>query len=104
MTVRASAFGYESADLPVTITVGDTTNLDVALAPVSGGTVSGTVREVGGGPIADATVELVGTPLTVTADGAGGYRFGPVAPGAFRSSSMRRRNTIRRRSWTTATF
>jgi len=83
-TLQVSAFGYQSSSQPVSIAAGGTTTVDVALTPVPGGMVSGTVTVQGSGsPVAGATVEIVGTPLAQASDGSGDYAHLSVPSGGY---------------------
>jgi hypothetical protein len=61
----------------VTITENGTATLDLSLTQAASATLSGTVR-TSAGPAADATVELLGTPLSTRTDAQGRYSI--VAP------------------------
>ncbi|MAF27533.1 MAG: hypothetical protein CME07_06670 [Gemmatimonadetes bacterium] len=79
VNLSVSAFGYVSQVLPVTIVAGSVVTEDVALVPVSSGSVSGIVMDSALSPLPDATVEVLGTPLITMTDGSGAYSF-PVVP------------------------
>jgi len=83
-TLQVSAFGYQTSSQPVTITQGVTTTADVALTPVPGGMISGTVTAQGSGsPVPGAVVQIVGTPLSQASDGFGDYVHLSVPVGAY---------------------
>lgn len=71
-TVSVSKFGYTTATTSVTITENQTVDADVALEAAPSATLSGTVR-TSNGTAGGATVAVLGTPLTATADADGRY-------------------------------
>ncbi|WP_325158210.1 carboxypeptidase regulatory-like domain-containing protein [Actinophytocola sp.] len=79
-SVTASTFGYGSATASVTIAEGQTTTQDFALSRVTNGTVSGVVRDAAGAPVANATVEILGTPIAPVQTGADGSYSIPNVP------------------------
>jgi subtilisin family serine protease len=79
-TVTASTFGFGSASASVTITEGQTTTQNFALSRVSNGTVSGVVRDTAGAPVANATVEILGTPIQPVQTAADGSYSIPNVP------------------------
>ncbi len=83
--VSASLFGYETLAVDgVQVTEGGTTTQDFALPPVPSHVVSGRVTDTSGGPVAGATVTLLGTPLpAATTDADGRYRFEHVPEGEY---------------------
>src|SRR5207237_9681045 len=80
-TATASASGYASQGASVTLTAGNTTTQNFALAP-NPGTITGTVTDSGtGAPIAGATVSYGGG--STTTDGSGVYTLANVAEGSY---------------------
>ena len=82
--VAARLYGY----LPGTVTgvvvpSGTVTTLDLALDPAPAWTLSGQVTDQGSGAPAPATLTLLGTPVTVTADPASGEYSAQVAQGSY---------------------
>ncbi len=72
-TVEVRAFGYEPQTLQnVQVFAGFLSLRDVALKRAPTGTVAGQIKTVDGVPI-QATVEVVGTPITAQTDGKGTY-------------------------------
>jgi hypothetical protein len=90
-TLEATAFGYQSRRIPVTIEAGRTTQLDVELALGNNGTIAGTVEARGsiggtsatGPPIEGATVTLVGHPRSTTTAVDGTYALERLEPGTY---------------------
>lgn len=89
-TVEVSAFGYEPQALPVTLTAGQTTSLDVELALGPVGSIAGVVTSSGeigtaaiGDPLAGATVQVVGQPRSAVTAEDGSYALPNVEPGTY---------------------
>jgi subtilisin family serine protease len=72
--LRVTAFGYDAWERDVRIENGGALTLDAALTTSSSGVITGTVTAAGG-PVTGATVALTGTPVSVTTDSGGSYRF-----------------------------
>ncbi|MBC6462684.1 carboxypeptidase regulatory-like domain-containing protein [Actinomadura sp. HBU206391] len=72
-TITVGKYGYVKATGTVTITENQTATRDFAIDVAPSGTISGTVR-TSAGPLAGATVEFPGTPVTATTDADGRYR------------------------------
>ncbi|WP_219994686.1 carboxypeptidase regulatory-like domain-containing protein [Actinokineospora spheciospongiae] len=84
-TVAVSAFGYGSGSGTATVTEDETVTREVVLTPVARHTVSGTVLDAQGGPVANATVQVLSTPIpAVTTDAAGAYSIPNVPEGGYR--------------------
>jgi hypothetical protein len=82
--VTASAFGHTPQTQSATINDGQTTTLDFALIAAPSGSLSGTVSDGDGNPIENATVTILGTPITpATTDGSGHYSFASVPEGTY---------------------
>ncbi|MDT8307089.1 MAG: carboxypeptidase regulatory-like domain-containing protein [Anaerolineae bacterium] len=83
--VTASKFGYISETATgVEITVDATTVQDFALQPAPSGSLSGTVSDNSGDPVANATVTILGTPIApTTTDENGFYSFASVPEGTY---------------------
>lgn len=83
--VSVQAFGFEPQTRPVTITAGQTTTADFALAVASNFPVSGTVTDRNGGaPIAGARVTIGATAIPpATTDAEGRYTFPSVPVGNY---------------------
>jgi len=80
-TATASASGYASQSASVTLTAGNTTTQNFALAP-NPGTITGTVTDAGtGAPIAGAAVSYSGG--STSTDGSGAYTLANVAEGSY---------------------
>lgn len=86
-TLRYSAYGFITQDVTdVSVTTdADATRVDVVLQPAATVTVTGIVSSsLSKGPIADATVALLDTPLDpVTTDGSGHYERSGVLEGIY---------------------
>jgi len=83
-TVTVSSFGFDNGTASVTITEGQTTTQDFALAPTSSFTVSGVVSDGDGNPVANATVAIQGTPIPPVTTGVNGaYSFSNVPAGTY---------------------
>ncbi|SDU35567.1 carboxypeptidase regulatory-like domain-containing protein [Jiangella alkaliphila] len=81
--VTAAAYGYVTATGQVSVAIGETTTLDLALDDAATHDVSGTVTGPDG-PVAHARVTLEGTPLDPATTGDdGGFGFGGVAAGTY---------------------
>ncbi|HEX6685167.1 MAG TPA: carboxypeptidase regulatory-like domain-containing protein [Candidatus Limnocylindrales bacterium] len=76
-TLQASSFGYVDATSTVDITAGGVVTLPVTLTPRRAGTISGVVTGPAG-PVAGASVSVVGTPLGATTGADGSYAIGGV--------------------------
>jgi subtilisin family serine protease len=73
-TLRFSAFGFNTQDLPADLLGGGLTTQDVGLVPMPLASVSGTVRGPGGVAVAGATITALGTPISsVVSDALGDY-------------------------------
>jgi choice-of-anchor B domain-containing protein len=82
-TLQVSAFGYNTANVPATITAGSTTTVDVQLTPVPGGSISGTITNAALVPITNAVIEVLATPLVQTSDGVGNYNHSSIPAGSY---------------------
>ncbi|MGH3347017.1 MAG: carboxypeptidase regulatory-like domain-containing protein, partial [Nocardioides sp.] len=83
--LRASAYGFVTQTRPVTVVGGRTVTEDFTLQPAGTGSVTGTVSDADGAPLAGAEVTLVDTPVQPVASGAdGGFAFPEVAAGEYR--------------------
>lgn len=71
-TVTYSKFGYQTQTRNLTVTQNTTTTANVSLTQNPSGTVTGTVSNHLG-PVVGATIEAVGTPVTVTTNSLGRY-------------------------------
>jgi hypothetical protein len=83
--VTASAFGYASQTANnVPVNDGATTTHDFSLALAPHHSVSGHVRDTGGSPVNNATVEILNTPIPpATTDANGAYTFASVPDGEY---------------------
>jgi hypothetical protein len=82
--VTASAFGYLSSTQSASVTDGGTTTLDIHLTSAPTGSLSGTVQDNNGNPLANGTVTILGTPIApATTDAAGHYSFSSVPNGTY---------------------
>ncbi|GGS39296.1 carboxypeptidase regulatory-like domain-containing protein [Actinokineospora fastidiosa] len=82
--VAATAFGYGQATGTAAVTEAQTVTVDLALTPAPRDTVSGVVRNAQGGVVANATVQILGTPLAaVTTNGEGAYSIADVPHGTY---------------------
>ena len=72
-----------AGSLPVTVGTADVPGIDFALAKT--GSVSGSVADSTGAPIAGATVTITGpgAPATLTTDATGAYSLGSLPPGTY---------------------
>jgi choice-of-anchor B domain-containing protein len=84
-TLRARAFGHDSATVSVVIAAGDTTPQDFVLTPLPSGSVSGTVFVQSTGLPADAVARIDATPLSDATDAAGAFAIAGVPAGAYRA-------------------
>jgi choice-of-anchor B domain-containing protein len=83
VTLEVSAFAYQTANVPATITAGTTTTVDVQLVPVPGGSISGTVTNASFVPLPDAMITVLTTPLVQVSDGVGNYNHSSVPAGSY---------------------
>ncbi len=81
-TLEVVAFGHDPATETATVAAGDTAALDIELVAHPTGGLGGTVTDIDGGPVPDASVTVVGTPLVAitAADGTYGFATVPVGP------------------------
>ncbi|MGQ0841826.1 carboxypeptidase regulatory-like domain-containing protein [Actinokineospora sp.] len=79
-TVAVSSFGYGDGSGTATITENQTVVRDIALSPVSRFTVSGVVSDSQGGTVANATVQVLGSPIPSVISGADGSYSIPNVP------------------------
>jgi subtilisin family serine protease len=85
-TISATTFGYGTANGTGTVTEGQTTTVNLALTRVTSGVVSGVVRDSAGAPVANATVQIIGTPIAPVVTGANGaYSFAAVPNGTYQA-------------------
>lgn len=83
-TVKGGAFGYGSATGTATVAENETVTVSLALPPVARHAVTGVVRNAQGGPVANATVQITGTPLAaVTTNAQGAYTIANVPEGTY---------------------
>ncbi|MGH3713529.1 MAG: S8 family serine peptidase [Micromonosporaceae bacterium] len=73
-SVRVTKFGYLAGSGTVTITEGQTATRDVAVEAAPSASLSGVVRLSTGAAAGGATVEVLGTPVSATADADGRYQ------------------------------
>jgi subtilisin family serine protease len=86
--VSASKFGYGTGSGTATITEGQTSTLNFALSLVTNGNVTGIVRDSRGVAVANATVEILGTPLApVTSAADGSYSIANVPVGTYQAKA-----------------
>ena len=78
--IQISAFGYEDINSTVDVTDGNTTVADFSLDALGFGTVTGTVTDAGGQPVANAWVIIGGGGFART-DAAGSYTIDMVESG-----------------------
>ena len=84
VTLEVTAFGYEPATIPATITSGVTTPLDLTLTLVPSGGMSGHVTDAGASlPLFNAEVSVVSTPLVKRTDVAGAYDHDAIPVGSY---------------------
>lgn len=82
-SLQVFAFGYETQNIPVTITAGSAATVNVSLVRSPGGSIAGTVtNQSNGSPLSGATVEVVATPLVRTSPATGMYEFLAVPAGS----------------------
>jgi hypothetical protein len=82
-TLRATAFGYDAAEVNVTILAGQSTSVAIPLSPLLPARVSGIVSLQGGGDPSGARVFAENQPGYALAGAAGAYLLDPVEPGQF---------------------
>jgi hypothetical protein len=83
-SVSASTFGYQSGSASATVSQGATTVQNFALTPAPSQSLSGTIRDGFGLPVANATVTINGTPIAPARTNASGqYSFASVPEGAY---------------------
>ena len=83
-TIEYSLFGYGDETEPANVSVLNDTTVDAQLTLLPSGSISGTVRDANTlGALANADVEVLGTPLKTTADGSGNYTFPTVPQGSY---------------------
>ena len=81
--VEVSAFAYDPTVVPVSVVSGANVQVNVALDAVPGGTLSGTVTDASTAqPLAGATVDVLGTPLSAPVSGTGDYYHGSIPSGS----------------------
>ncbi|MEI2325688.1 carboxypeptidase regulatory-like domain-containing protein [Priestia megaterium] len=84
--VLARATNFGSVVVGATITPGDTTNITISLAPLSG-SISGQVTDFSGNPLSNATLRLLDRNQNVVGIGAtdisGAYTISNIAPGTY---------------------
>ncbi|GAA1604743.1 hypothetical protein GCM10009693_16080 [Leucobacter chromiireducens subsp. chromiireducens] len=84
-TLKFAAFGYTSATREVTVSAKGLSELAVTLAPLTTGSVTGTVTDAATGtPLPGVLVSLAGAELSATTDRAGRYRIEQVPLGTHR--------------------
>ncbi|MGC5002826.1 S8 family serine peptidase [Streptomyces sp. DT203] len=102
-TVTTSGYGFASRTDTVTIAVGQTETLDLALTAVAHHTVSGTVLDVTGKPLKGATVKFTDAPIDAVTTGADGtYAFPSVAEGSFHLAAAPNAPVLCNGNWTGA--
>ncbi|MET7634917.1 MULTISPECIES: S8 family serine peptidase [unclassified Streptomyces] len=102
-TVTTSGYGFASRTDTVTIAVGRTETLDLALTAVAHHTVSGTVLDVTGKPLKGATVKFTDAPVDAVTTGADGtYAFPSVAEGSFHLAASPSAPVLCNGNWTGA--
>lgn len=82
-TLTASAYCYLPASAPVVVPANDAVRHDFALEPAPAWTVQGTVTEAGSGRPLAATVNFLGTPITVETDPATGHYEAALCEGVY---------------------
>lgn len=84
-TLGFSAFGYAGATREIEVSDAGFGSLELALDPLTTGSVSGTVVSAGSGaPLPGVLVSLAGAGLSATTDASGAYRITGVPVGAHR--------------------
>jgi outer membrane protein assembly factor BamB len=84
-TLEVSHYGFATATESVRVLVAQAVTVDVDLAPVGDGAVTGVVTDQDGRPLAGVSVTLAGTPLEPVVTGEdGAFAFPQVAAGTFR--------------------
>lgn len=81
--IAAIAFGYHAAVVTAVAPLRSRAALDILLAPLPSGSISGTVKMPHGGALPGVTMALSGTPLTTTTDADGAYSFPSVPRGGY---------------------
>lgn len=82
-TLTAVATGYHAASLPATAPLGARATYDLLLDPLPTGSVSGTVRAVGGAPLQGVTLILSAGGLVTESGADGSYAFPTVPIGGY---------------------
>lgn len=80
-TLQASAIGYVTATVPVTVTEGHVTNVNVNLEPLQAAEIQGIVSLQGGGAPTGAMVFAEGQQPVAIAGLTGAYDLRPIIPG-----------------------
>lgn len=88
VTLLAAAPGYMNASANVTVTAGSTTTAPKVVLPYSTGTVSGTVTDSEGNPIAGASVGYGAGTATTNADGVYTLKGMPLGPAQLVASAL----------------
>lgn len=84
-TLSVARFGYEAGSASATVPATGAAQLAIRLAPITTGSIAGTVVSAGdGSPVAGATVQVLGQDLTAVTDAAGAYRFDALPVGEYR--------------------
>lgn len=85
-TLQAGVFGYsDGATGTITVAEGTFSSAEILLTPITTGSITGVVVDTQTGlPLADATVQVVGQPLTATTTAAGEFRFDELPAGDYR--------------------
>ncbi|GAB4086671.1 hypothetical protein GCM10028784_33010 [Myceligenerans cantabricum] len=82
--LTTTAFGYRTSSASATVTVGEDTAVEIALAVAPTHDVSGTVLGEGGQPVPEAQVSVGGTPLdSVRTGDDGGFTVADVPEGEY---------------------
>ncbi len=85
VTLRITAFGYRTVEQQIDLQARRTQVVDAALEALDRKSIAGrVVGGVGGGPLAGAAVELVGTPFSTNTDAAGDFRIDGVPVGHYK--------------------
>ncbi|NUO55796.1 MAG: PQQ-binding-like beta-propeller repeat protein, partial [Hamadaea sp.] len=83
-TIRIEAFGFVTAERSVTMPESGTLTLDITLAPLPRGGVSGTIRSANGSVISAATVSAEGIqPWSATTDASGTFTADRLLEGEY---------------------